>query len=214
MKKILVTTLALSLAVVSTVDARRIGAPRVETVEKAIKGEATDLKNNPDKERAMALLDKLSKNPNMMDVSELELQREDLIEKIQKEAGILKETKTGWIFNTQEYSDQKKIVADLKNDLRKVNQDIASKKKDLPKDSNTAIYATLVATAVLGTAAALEYWYGGKEASYTGRGIAAVGTGLGTARTRLGEAGTYVKEGYQRRAPVMLGGTPAPAPAE
>ncbi len=200
MKKILSTAfaaLALSMAMVSTVEAKRTRRGRAQsepTQRQAVKdviADANAVKAAPMDEKqakAMTLANDLMANPDLADLAELQFKRKKIGADLETAREKLRTTKTGWLFNTDEYKDQKAIVNDLNTQLRDVNRKIASISKDLPKETSYAVYYGVAAViGAIGVISALEYIYGGQEKSYTGRMMSG-------ARAKIGEAGTYIGE--------------------
>ena len=205
MKKILSTTLAavaLSIAMVGTVDARRMAPSSERDLARAILADAKAIKEAPKSgkpARAEALLADLMANADIADLTELDLQRKQIGADLESERAKLATIKTGWFFNTQEYKDQQKIVSDLNTQLRDKNKQIANIRKDLPKESsNATLYGVAAVIGAIGVAAALEYWYMGEESR--------VKAGMTYVGAKGSEAKTYLGKQYRQRAPKFMGG--------
>lgn len=212
MKKILVTMLALSLALVSTVDAKITGAmrggPVSEPVTKRIDDATADLNNAPvdEKDAAFAdLIEVLKEDENLQEMTALEAKRTALAAKkaaAEKEAKA-KKSGFGWFFQSGDYKAALETVRSLNNQLAEVNAQIkrVNKNRGINQTTYIAVSAAMGAIVTALGIVALERYFAGAE-GYTGRAMT-------YSRTQLGKVSTGAKEQYRKRAPVMLGGTPA-----
>lgn len=177
MKKILVTTLALSLAIASTMDARRVSGSPAQSQRQIsidIQNAAQNLKDAPKTQKEVALqelMTALEQDANLAELTGLEIQRKKIISDLEDANAKLKEIKTGWVFHSSEYKEQQTIVNQLNSKLKDKNKEIAAVKKDLPKESIVTVNrAIIAAVAVAGIFAVLEYWYRGDQ-SYVRSGL-------------------------------------------
>jgi hypothetical protein len=216
MKKILVTMLALSLAVVSTVDAKitRGGAARGAMavaggpVAKNIDEAAANLNAAPlnEKDAAFAeLVDTLGENEDLQELIRLEGKRAKLVverDNAKNEATAKKSGLLGWFGQSDDYKAASNRAIDLNKQLADVNRQIkkARKEADATPALSIAIYAAMGSIATIMGIAALERIFGG-ETGYVGRSMTYTGG-------KMSDAGTWTKEQYKKRAPARLGGTP------
>ncbi len=199
MKKILSTAfaaLALSMVVVSTVDAKRKQlmnrkpsntetTTSMREMTKDIMADANAVKAAPMDEKqakAMALANDLMANPDIADLAQLQLERKKIGAELETARAKLTTIKTGWLFDSEEAKAQKALISKLNGQLRDKNKQIKEISKDLPKETSYAVYYGVAAVVgAIGVLSAVEYWYNGFENSYVGTGISKTKAGLSRA---------------------------------
>lgn len=213
MKKILVTTLALSLAVASTINARsQRGTATGEAASQRhaaqnVNGAAAKAEDAPRSEKNAAvqeLMAALEDDQSMADLALLEVQHKKILSDLETAQAKLKNIKNGWFRSTDEYKDQAKIVAKLKMDLRDKQRDIAKVRKELTPESYEAVmYGVGAAIVAIGIGAVLEYYMSDTGTAFTEKGFTRTNARAG--RKYVGDTYGSVKKGYF---PERLGGEP------
>lgn len=196
MKKILVTTLALSLAVVSGLDARvqrvtkRRGASTHTTqkeVARTMNANAADLQNPnvakaDKKDAASELLALFQNNPDEAQLAKLYIQRKQKMNEIQAKKDAIKAMNVGWFdFSNVDHKKAKGELGTLNTELKDINQQISAQEKVVGRESSNAVRNAVGGLiVVMGIVAVDHYFFGGEGRKYI--------------TTKAGEFGTYVAE--------------------
>lgn len=174
MKKILVTMLALSLAAVSTVDAKRIGVMGGGPIVKNIEDATANLQNAPmdEKEAAFAeLVDILKEDESLQDLVRLQSQRSKIVIERDNAHNEAKAKKSGFglFFQSGDYKQARDKETGLNKQLTDVNKKIAAinRNKGTQSESNYISHAMTAIGTIMGIAV-LERYFGG-ETGYVGR---------------------------------------------
>jgi len=216
MKKILVTTLALSLAVVSALDARvqkvtrRRGASTPTTqkeVARSMNANAADLQNPnvpkvDKKDAASELLALFQNNPDEAQLAKLYIQRKQKMNEIQAKKDAIKAMNVGWFdFSNVDYKKAKGELGTLNTELKDINQQIAAQEKVVGRETSNAV-RNAVGALIIGLGLyALDQYFGGTVTTFIttkgGELVSGAGRLLGRARIKAGElSDAYLPEGW------------------
>jgi hypothetical protein len=193
MKKLLVTMLVLSLAIVNIADARIMPGSRSTTpAGKAIADATEDLKNAPLDEKEAALQDVVNsvrESDDLQALVPLEAKRAKLAAELVSAEADKKAKNINWLFGSDDYKAARDKVAGLKKELAEVNRQIAQSPtfKAIARGDRGLLRDAMVMIVTIAGTAAIERYFGGSE-GYVGR------------------AGTRVGEAWRNNAPLKLGG--------
>jgi len=240
MKKLLttLTAIALSVAVVSTVDARKV-TQRVAGPKKATKSDAramtaatkqvTDVK--APKEDRDAALDEIiaifQENPDELQLAQLFILRKQKMNEVEAKKEEIAAMNVGWFdFNNVDYKEAKGELATLMIELKNLNKEISDQARVVGPEMSRAVKFAIGGAIAAAGLIAIDAYLGSniRKAAMEKGGALLTAAGayvepaytrareaVGAAGERVREFGAQVGRTYRAYAPEVLGGeTPAP----
>jgi hypothetical protein len=225
MKKLLttLTAIALSVAVVSTIDARQrsVQQPLARNMNEAAKQAMNATASKEDKDAALdEIIEMLRKNPDYLQLAQLFALRKQKENDISAKKDQIAAMNVGWFdFNNVDYKNAKNELAQLTTKLKNLNQEIANQSKVVgPEMSKAVKFAVGGAIAAAGLFA-IDMYLGGaiRKAVMEKAGVAweatapvrkRAGEYYESGKAAIGRGAARAKATYQQYAPVRAGGTP------
>ena len=231
MKKIVSTTLAaiaLSVAMVSTVDARFVGKaamPAKKSMTRDMNAATKDLVDpqtpkDAKKDAAAELLAILNENSNELELAQLYIQRKQKMNEIMAKKDEIAAMKVGWFdFGNVEYKKAKDELGILSTELKEISSKISAQEKVVGRETSNAVRYAVGGLVVAMGIVAVDYATGSNVRTFiesqAGKAWAATEPARQKVRAlgarvsaKAGEFGTAAGETYRKYAPARLGGTP------
>jgi hypothetical protein len=228
MKKILSTTLALSLAMVSTVDAKKMNVTATTTKASDVLQAGKDLIDAKKDQTSVTepvagLVDTLSSpdmTPEQKELVAKRIEQADVERDIKLKKNEIADINYGWFgFGTtkeqqESYRAAKRDLVDLNAKLKNANSRIRELEVVTGKAWSNAVRFGIGALAAVGVVAIA---YGVDQYKFEGKGMAAMREYAGQSRETVGRYAGQTKEAmgrtYRKYAPARLGGTVEPSMA-
>jgi hypothetical protein len=214
MKRLLakLTAIALSVAMVSTVDARqRIAVPVARDMNAATKRIVNIKAAKEDKDAALDELVAIFKeNPDELQLAQLFVLRKQKENEVSAKKDEIAAMNVGWFdFNNVDYKRAKGQLATLTTELKNLNQEIANQAKVVGPEMSKAVKFAIGGAIAAAGLFAVDVYLGGKVRKAAMERVGKVWEATAPARERVGQYYEQTTTAIRKRLPESLGGIPA-----